>query len=45
MKLSPLKIGQVIITPKMTLSLIGAILVLGMGTIAMIYLLRTGKFS
>jgi len=31
MKLRTLKIGQVIITPKMSLSLIGALLVLGMG--------------
>jgi len=31
MKLKSLKIGQVIITPKMLLSLIGAFLILGMG--------------
>jgi hypothetical protein len=31
MKLRTLKIGQVIITPKMSLSLIGAFLILGVG--------------
>jgi membrane protein implicated in regulation of membrane protease activity len=31
MKLKPLKIGQVIITPKMLIALIGAIFILGIG--------------
>ena len=45
MKLETLKIGQVIITPKMSLLLIGAFLVLGMGIRATVASSNNSQFA